>query len=633
VGKDRVKIIGDWSAWAEPVRQGRLIRPDGEAIWVLIRTRPDLLVDDDGFALLKQEGRVMGRIDHPSVMRLLHVTRVDGSVAWVYEGAQAVSVARALDVANTRGEFFPAKAAIEIVGRALQGIRAALTQGDGIQGPGTCVLHLGAAPSEILIDAVGAVRVAGFSLAKDQLVQQTAPTGYAPAHPGTPDQRAAYGMGALLVHLLGGERPAEAGVEAPRQDAVIRRAMIRVLARPGEAVPEALTELIRSALSFDPEERPELSAIEDALFSAAQQLRSAGLRTWATTTIPNLLTQQEQGFPDPDTARMRRHIDPSEDSSSFAPPPVRKRAPREVATMVGRPSVNPKTLQPYEADPNESTPYLGGQSLDSVPTSETDVANLEVTNIGQPLPEPILNVHIDQDEDTWEVELQEEAGPIRFRPLLWGLVCGLVLAVGVGQYVVEPMVVDSRVGVAQPIPPAPATNLPEATTKTAAEELAEEALDTGEAPAGTAEDDVDDAADDTAEAAAEDAAEDAAETAAEDTKEASEDAKEPAPPASAEPPPPRPKRKAPSTKPKAEPPVPTEFTVTFRSGDPAVERMVVRCHKGGTAEGTSVVHIVRAGKGPCKVEGYRGGVKHSVSAVLTGPKNYTCFKDGARRCD
>ena len=90
VGKDRVKIIGDWSAWAEPVRQGRLIRPDGEAVWVLIRIRPDLMVDDEGFGLLKQEGRLMGRIDHPSVLRLLHVTRVDGRVAWVYEGAQAV---------------------------------------------------------------------------------------------------------------------------------------------------------------------------------------------------------------------------------------------------------------------------------------------------------------------------------------------------------------------------------------------------------------------------------------------------------------------------------------------------------------------------------------------------------------
>ena len=228
---------------------------------------------------------------------------------------------------------------------------------------------------------------------------------------------------------------------------------------------------------------------------------------------------------------------------------------------------------------------------------------------------------------TPEVELQEEVGPIRFRPLLWGLVCGLVLAVGLGQYVVEPMVVDSRVGAANPTPVAPSTTLPEAAARTAAEELADEAADTGAAPEGAADEAAEDAADPgaTPEGVPEDAPEDAAES--------PEDAKEPAPKASAEPLPPRPKRKTTPAKPKTDPSEPTEFTVTFRSGDPSVERMVVRCHKGGSAEGTSVVHIVRAGKGPCKVEGYRGDVKHSVSAVLTGPKNYTCFKDGARRCD
>ena len=136
------------------MHQGRLVRPDGEAVWVLIRCRPDEQVDDDGFAALKTKGRLMARIDHPSVLKLLHITRVDGVPAWVYEGFQGVSVARALDVASAQREFLPARAVMDIAERTVQGIQAGIQQGHDLQGPGSGVVHVGPAPSEVLVDAV-----------------------------------------------------------------------------------------------------------------------------------------------------------------------------------------------------------------------------------------------------------------------------------------------------------------------------------------------------------------------------------------------------------------------------------------------------------------------------------------------
>ena len=223
------------------MHQGRLVRPDGEAVWVLIRCRPDEQVDDDGFAALKTIGPLDGP-NRPSFRPpLLHITRVDGVPAWVYEGFQGVSVARALDVASTQREFLPARAVMDIAERTVQGIQAGIQQGRDLQGPGSGVVHVGPAPSEVLVDAVGAIRLAGFRVVGEGEQPPSSPTGYAPARPGTAEQRAAYGVGAMLVHLLGGERPASAGVERARQDAVIRRSMIRVLARPGEAIPESVT--------------------------------------------------------------------------------------------------------------------------------------------------------------------------------------------------------------------------------------------------------------------------------------------------------------------------------------------------------------------------------------------------------
>jgi hypothetical protein len=75
------------------------------------------------------------------------------------------------------------------------------------------------------------------------------------------------------------------------------------------------------------------------------------------------------------------------------------------------------------------------------------------------------------------------------------------------------------------------------------------------------------------------------------------------------------------------------FTVQFISDHPAVTRMEVWCHVGkGT--GTDRVLIKNAGPGPCKVVGHRGTKRPLiVSAVLTSPRTYHCFKGGRRTCD
>jgi len=75
------------------------------------------------------------------------------------------------------------------------------------------------------------------------------------------------------------------------------------------------------------------------------------------------------------------------------------------------------------------------------------------------------------------------------------------------------------------------------------------------------------------------------------------------------------------------------FAVTFRAEPGSVDRMRVRCHTLDPVDGIEEVFIDRAVKGPCRVEGFIGESKLSVSAVLKGPKSYTCFRDGSRICE
>jgi hypothetical protein len=567
----------------------------------------------------------MSRIDHPSVLRLFHTTKVDGQPAWVYEGLQAVSLARALDVANANKEFLPARVAVEAVERASQGIRAALTQGQNIQGSPGPVIHLGPAPSELLVDSVGTLRVAGFSIdAEGSPGLLRAPSGYAPHKPGTPTQRAVYGLGALMVHLLGGERPGSAGEDTVRQSAVIRRAIIRVLSRPGEAVPETMTELIRSVLAYEPDDRPTLSELQDALAAASEQLHSASLRTWAPDTVPGLLKQAELGYPDPDTMRMRRHIESSEDagSAAFTRQPDKAKAPREVATVVGRPAVSPQA-PPFSTEPHvEATPLMSSTSLSVNPTSETDIADA-YSDVGKAVPGPTEPVpfEIGGPDDTWERTGLDDSSRLGGWPLILGALIGMIVAAVVGWVAVEHMLAapmaPNLVDVSPPpqVPASPAPPVVPPVVEAAAEATQ---VDAGAVPT-----------DGVAEAASERGPD---KSAPPDEIEA---------PAEASPEKPHPRGDATASAgtstaktADADPdPAPAEFVVSFRSFDSTIDRMMVICHKGGVGEGAELVQIVRAGRGPCTVHGFRGLEKVSVFATLTGPKDYACFKGGARTCE
>ena len=83
--------------------------------------------------------------------------------------------------------------------------------------------------------------------------------------------------------------------------------------------------------------------------------------------------------------------------------------------------------------------------------------------------------------------------------------------------------------------------------------------------------------------------------------------------------------------PVAEPAVPATYEVTFKSGDPSIAALVVKCHRGSSL-GSNPVTVKQAENGPCRVQGRSdsGGVVAFVT--LSGPKAYTCFAEGSRDC-
>jgi hypothetical protein len=118
-------------------------------------------------------------------------------------------------------------------------------------------------------------------------------SGFVAPYPVSPELRApvasigeagqVYRLGVLLARLLVG-RTFAPGADAPHHESLLRRLAIRAMSRPGPPLPERLRNYLLAMLSWDPGQRPPLSAIASALDEAGGEGDS--LLVWADREVP-----------------------------------------------------------------------------------------------------------------------------------------------------------------------------------------------------------------------------------------------------------------------------------------------------------------------------------------------------------
>ena len=670
VAKVKIKLLGSWSAWSEQVRWGNLVRPDGSSAPVLLRALPQVRFSE----ALAEDSRCLAALCHPAVLRLYHITGVGSDIAIVYEHFEGVALSRVLAELGRRSRHLPVRATAEIAAQVCDALLAA----EQVRQPGAAVVHPGPCPAEVLVDETGQVKVAGFAVHRQGSPLLLAPPGYVPPEGCAAPGAWAYGVGALLVELLSGERPSASAADPSRHEAMIRRALIRVLARSGEPAPEATINLIRQCMARQPEARPALEDVRDRLVALADSLRSPRLRTWAPGSVPAIL---------------QMHQPPRS-----GPLPV-PRGPRPAP----QPESLPISTGPADvAEEGERTsPTSGSLALPEPPTEETSVS-------GMPLPPQVV---IGRRELTDEVALL-------WQPSRWPRRLGMLLAVGAGLVLVRMVWMVLTIDTAPQTPGQPPPEVAsahaeveaaaeaDAAAQVAAAEVAAAEVAAAElaaAEAATVEASSDEAA--AAVAAAEAAA--AATTAAEGTAAAvtaaaegtaaaattaaavaaeaaaaevaaeaaaaevaaavaaaevvaadgapgavaagvtapQEDSVEIVPRIAASTElSPAPEgasvaavEEGPSASGEGAPAAvtaqaaPSRFRVEFRVADPAVRELQVRCHVG-SGRGRPPVVIPAAGRGPCKVIALRGEERLVTSVSLTSEKVWDCFDEGQRAC-
>lgn len=602
MGGVSLKLVGPWPAWNDQAQRGTMHNIEGDE-----PTRPVLILpvpDEPTLQGAQQEGRRLLTLRHPQILPLLRVMAVAGRPCTIHPFDNQLSMERLRRELNVAGQSLPLRVVLDLAVGVADTLGTAWN--DAPAGAVGSILHPGVWPGLLLLDDHGGMQVAGFRALPRQALPPTRPGYLAPEGLMGPSALV-YGCGALLVDLLVGEPPAPSSLAPDRQAALIRRSLIRVLARSGARVPERLVEIIQTCLTVDPAERPSLPRLSIQLSALATEQPGPGLAEWIRAVVDPLRERLARSAPSREAPPVR-----------FTPAPFR------------------------DADPGLAPTTEGGTisrraSADSVTEHQTEevTGRLQQTSSAQAAaavqrPEPATAEAVGAIAIGGDVEVpssaldSEEIQALRPRshaPLLAALVA-LALVVGLSAWLrpwqdtgpaveevavptlpaeLEPLEVEE---IGAPLPeeaPAPAS-IPEPEPAPAPEPALATSVRRAPAP--------------------------------EPEPSPARIAPEPAPVD-----PDSPQRvviiggtSTQRTPPPPPPPAPPPYTLRFSASSSAIQSMDVACHGGRVGSGLSVT-ITGAVAGPCKVTGTTPDGGRLVALVsVREDSSFVCFEGGARSC-
>jgi len=275
----------------------------------------------DFVRMFLDEGRIAARIHHPNVVRIEELGQEQGLYYLVMEYVHGASMSEVLASLARKERRFTPEAAVAIVAAAAAGLHAAHETVDE-RGEPLHVIHRDVSPQNILMGALGEVKIIDFGIAKarDRLHVTDASGGLkgklrymAPEQlmRGEIDRRAdIYALGVVLWEMLTMRRLFEGKSDAE----VIRRIQQGQYPPPGAFAdcPHELDAVVMDALARDPADRPATARefrqrLRNAVPGAAS-IEAGDLSALLWGTVGEQLDQRASALP-PGTAKTRDSID------------------------------------------------------------------------------------------------------------------------------------------------------------------------------------------------------------------------------------------------------------------------------------------------------------------------------------
>jgi hypothetical protein len=209
----------------------------------------------------------------PGVQTLLDIVTGPSRLAWVYDYVDGIGAAW---LAREEGsEILPLGIAAEIVGNTAQILSNQGARGQGHPGPGL---------NDIMIDQHGRVHVSGF-------VSPFPPNPiYREPHGHVDSAALVYRLGILLSTLVCGSPPVATSDEKAHA-AMVRRVLIRGVARPGSGFIARYRDCLTAMIAWDPSERPPLATVPASLREIASSTGDPSLRDWSRRHISHIQLQ------------------------------------------------------------------------------------------------------------------------------------------------------------------------------------------------------------------------------------------------------------------------------------------------------------------------------------------------------
>ncbi len=374
------------------------------------------------WAALEQEHRLAMRLKHPAILEVLPPERIEGYVVLPMELADGG------DLSRLRGRGY-----LEIVPVLLE-VAAALAHAHACG-----VVHRDLKPGNVLFDGRGRVKLADFGIAAllpgagegraDAGAQGLSPFTASPAQlrgePASPADDI-YGFGALAYELLAGHPP-----HYPRFDAARMQTGPVPPLSPARQAPLQLIELVMAMLAINANERP--ASMEQVIDELEATLNST------LTLDPTDLTSE------PEIARAPAAPSPS---SPWRPaPPEQPPYAPTAAAAVPHPSADPAPPPDFTAQTvaESPAPAVAAPAAHAPATHAPGAHSFLPPMMADPEPlsaEELLSARLQGMPQRYGTRPGRARGPLagaggpRARPrrvgyLLFGLICGAMMAVAV----------------------------------------------------------------------------------------------------------------------------------------------------------------------------------------------------------
>ncbi|MFT4624560.1 MAG: serine/threonine protein kinase [Myxococcota bacterium] len=255
--------------------------------------RVDLDADTDAVRRLRDEGRLLARLNHPNILTVYDLVLLDGRVALVTEFVDGADLDACLSCDPPLG----ARALVDLVGQVAAALHAAW-ETPGRDGEPLRIVHRDLKPSNVRIGRHGQVRLLDFGIAHFEGTDREARTAsdlvvgsvpfMAPERffsRGTQGPADVFGLGCLLYEGITGERFLGVGdvrliTRIALSETLFSDRVHQAVARLTDQ-PPALRDLVGACLSYDPASRPTAAEVSERCDAMLDDLSGPSLRSWA----------------------------------------------------------------------------------------------------------------------------------------------------------------------------------------------------------------------------------------------------------------------------------------------------------------------------------------------------------------